>query len=133
MLEILWIVGALVLGLHGLLHLMGFFAYWPLALIPDLAYKTAILGGQLELGAVGMRAFSVLWLVVAVGYFATCLAMIGRWRRWQQVLLAITLISFLITLLDWQAAFRGTFIDFAILVVFLISSQSIKLIPARGP
>ena len=132
MVGLLWIAGALFLGLHGLIHLMGFFAYWPLVVLPDLAYKTSILGGQIELGAVGMRTFSILWLVAALGFFATSVAMIGRWHRWQSVLLSMTLISFVVTLLDWSAAYRGTIIDVTILIVFLIASQTIKLIPARG-
>jgi len=132
MLDILWVAGGLFLGMHGLVHLMGFFAYWPLAVIPDLAYKTAILGGQVELGVVGMQAFSILWLIPSLGFIATSVAMIGRWNRWQSVLLVVTLISLVVTLLDWQVAFMGTAIDLAILIIFLISSQSTKLIPARG-
>ena len=132
MLELFWIAGALVLGMHGLIHLMGFFAYWPLAIVPDLAYKTTILGRYVDLGSVGMRAFSILWLVPALGFFAVAIAMIGRWPRWQPVLLAVTLISFVVTALDWTVAFRGTIVDVVILLVFLVVSQSRKLVPARG-
>ena len=126
------IAGGIFLGMHGLIHLMGFFAYWPLAIIPDLAYKTTILGGQIELGAVGMRAFSILWLVPALGFFATSIAMIGRWPRWQTVLLAITFISFIVTSLDWTVAFRGSIIDMIILIGFLVAARTTKLIPVRG-
>ena len=51
--------------LHGLIHLMGFVAYWPLAKVPDLPYKTSLLDGRLELGVAGMRLFSLLWLLAA--------------------------------------------------------------------
>ena len=132
MLELFWIAAALVLGMHGLIHLMGFFAYWPLAIIPDLAYKTTILGGYVDLGSVGMRAFSILWLVPALGFLAVAIAMIGRWPRWQPVLLAITLISFVVTALDWNVALRGTVVDVVILLLFVVVSQSRKLVPARG-
>lgn len=85
MVSILWITGAVLLGMHGLIHLMGFFAYWPLALIPDLTYKTTILAGQVDLQAIGMRAYSILWLIPALGFIAVATAIILRWARWQQV------------------------------------------------
>ncbi|MBA3875142.1 MAG: ABC transporter permease [Anaerolineae bacterium] len=132
MVDIFWIIGAIFLGLHGLVHLMGFFAYWPLMVIPDLAYKTTILGGQMDLGGVGMRAFSILWLIPSLGFLAIASAMIRRWPRWQPVLLAITLISFLVTALDWTVAFRGILVDVAILVGFLIASRRTRLIPVQG-
>ncbi len=126
-----WIVAALFVGLHGLIHLMGFFAYWPLVTIPAFAYKTTILAGQLELDAVGMRAFSILWLVPALGFMATSIAMIGRWPRWQSDILVVTLISILITLLDWKMAFGGTMMNVFILIAFQFAPQTIKLIPVR--
>jgi hypothetical protein len=132
MIDALSFTGALFLVLHGLVHLMGFFAYWPLATIPDLPYKTAVLAGQLELGAVGIQIFSIFWLIPALGFAATSIAMIGRWHRWQSVLLTMTIISFVVTVLDWQVAFRGTIIDLAILLVLLIASQTRKAVPARG-
>lgn len=128
MVEIFLIIGAIFLGMHGLVHLMGFFAYWPLMVIPELAYKTTILGGQMDLGVVGMRAFSILWLVPSLGFLAIAAAMIGRWPRWQPVLFGITLISFIVTALDWTVAFRGTIIDIVLLIGFLIISRSTRLI-----
>ena len=63
MIRILAILLAVVTGLHGLIHLMCFVAYWPLGEIKDLPYKTTLLGWKLDLGAGGMRLFSVVWLV----------------------------------------------------------------------
>jgi len=51
-----------IVGLHGLVHLMGFVAYWPLKEVPELAYKITFLAGRLELGASGTRIYSVFWL-----------------------------------------------------------------------
>ncbi len=132
MVSILWITGAVLLGMHGLIHLMGFFAYWPLALIPDLTYKTTILAGQVDLGAIGMRAYSILWLIPALGFIAVATAIILRWARWQQVFIAMTLISIVVTLLDWSVAFRGTLLDFVILIVFVAATQKSRIVAARG-
>jgi len=45
MIRILSISVAVIAILHGLIHLMGFVAYWPLAKVPDLPYKTILLDG----------------------------------------------------------------------------------------
>jgi hypothetical protein len=60
MLPLLSIAIVVLLGIHGLIHLMGFVAYWPLKEMPQLAYKTAFLNGRLELGANGTRIYSML-------------------------------------------------------------------------
>jgi hypothetical protein len=39
MLPLLSIAIVVLLGIHGLIHLMGFVAYWPLKEMPQLAYK----------------------------------------------------------------------------------------------
>lgn len=39
---VLYGVAALII-VHGLVHLMEFVAYWPLATVPDLPYKTALI------------------------------------------------------------------------------------------
>lgn len=48
MLKLLPVVLVIGLGIHGLIHLMGFVAYWPLKDVPELAYKTAFLGGRVR-------------------------------------------------------------------------------------
>ncbi|MCB0036256.1 MAG: hypothetical protein KDE51_19630, partial [Anaerolineales bacterium] len=47
---------------HGLIHLLGFVAYWPLAEIGELPYKTTLLNGRFDIGSTGMRLYSLSWL-----------------------------------------------------------------------
>ena len=67
MLRIAFFIAVGIAVIHGLIHLMGFVAYWPLAEIAELPYKTTLLNGRFQLGQSGMRLFSVLWLLTAVG------------------------------------------------------------------
>jgi hypothetical protein len=55
------------LGIHGLIHLMGFVGYWLLKEVPELTYKTTFQESRLEPGANGTRLYSVLWLFAAIG------------------------------------------------------------------
>ena len=106
--------------LHGLIHLMGFVAYWPLANLPDLPYKTSRLSGRLELGAAGMRLFSLLWLLAALGWvIAGALLAFGR-PAWAPLMLGAAVLSLVICMLDWGVAFRGALIDLGFLLVLLV-------------
>jgi hypothetical protein len=132
MIRILAISLAVIAILHGLIHLMGFVAYWPLANVPDLPYKTSLLDGRLEMGPAGMRLFSLLWLLVAIGWvIAGALLAFGRpaWAPW---MLGATLLSLVICILNWGVAFRGAFIDLGFLVVLFVAF-GLRMQPAQLP
>ena len=117
MLRVLSISFVVIAILHGLIHLMGFVAYWPLGKISELPYKTTLLGGRWDIGLGGMRAFSLLWLLAALGFVIAAIALaLGR-SFWAPLMLAAVLLSMVICILDWRAAFRGALID----VVFLLA------------
>jgi len=120
MVRILSISFAVIAVLHGLIHLMGFVAYWPLANVPDLPYKTNLLNGQLELGAAGMRGFSLLWLLATLGWIISgALLAFGR-PAWAPLMLGAALLSLVICILDWGVAFRGALIDLVYLVILFV-------------
>ena len=108
------------LALHGLVHLMGWLAYWPLGAIAELPYKTTLFDGTWNLGDGGMRIFSVLWLIVALGFIAAAIGVLTRQPWTAQVLVSATLLSLVITGLDWGAAFLGTAIDGVVLAALLV-------------
>lgn len=105
------------LMLHGLVHLLGAAAYLRLAEVPQLAYKTNFLGGRVDLGARGTTVFGVLWVVAAIGFLACGIGLLFG-ARWQQPLLVgVTLLSLVLTALDWEVAYAGAVIDAVILLV----------------
>jgi hypothetical protein len=121
MLRTLTILFTLFAALHGLVHLAGLVAYWPLAAISNLPYKTTLLGGRWEVGAGGMRLFSLLWLLAAVLYLVAVLGLALGKPWWAPWMLAATLFSLVLCLLDWSAAWRGALIDlFLLLILFVV-------------
>jgi hypothetical protein len=44
---------------HGLIHVMGLVAYTGFGSVPDLPYKTTVLGGWIDLGSFGTALFGV--------------------------------------------------------------------------
>ncbi len=129
MLKLFTIAMVVLLGIHGLIHLMGFVAYWPLKEVPELTYKTTFLGGRLELGVNGTRLYSVLWLLAAIGFVAASVALLAGWDWGQPTLLAVTVLSLAVTVLDWAPAFRGAVINGVILAALLLGPQLARFLP----
>jgi len=128
MLRVISIVLVVIMGVHGLIHLLGFVAYWPLREVPELAYKTTFLGGRLVLGAGGTRLYSVVWLLVAIAFVAVGLGLVAEADWAQSVLVAATVASLIVIALDWTPAFRGALVDVAILVLLAVGPQLLRLI-----
>ena len=121
MLRIAFFIAVGIAVIHGLIHLMGFVAYWPLAEIAELPYKTTLLNGRFQLGQSGMRLFSVLWLLTAVGLVGAAVGLAVKQSWWLPVMSAAVVLSLVITVLDWSNAFRGTMISLVILVPLLLA------------
>ncbi|MDD5467090.1 MAG: hypothetical protein PHS96_04735 [Anaerolineales bacterium] len=120
MIKILAIVAIVIVTLHGLIHLMGLIAYWPLGKLAELPYKTTLLDGRWEIGAAGTRLFSLVWLLAGLGFLMAALGLgLGR-SWWAPVLLGASLLSLMLCILDWRAAFRGVWINVAILLGLLV-------------
>jgi hypothetical protein len=131
------IIAAVVLGLHGVIHLMGTAAYLKLTEVQGLPYKTTVLAGRWDLGEVGITIFGVLWGVVALGFIITPVAWLMNKTWWQPALLAVTLLSLILTILDWETAKTGAIISFTNLAIlwlwplFTANSREAKMV-VRG-
>lgn len=110
------IIISVVVGLHGLIHLMGFSVYLKLAEIEGLSYKTNVLNGRWEVGEGGIKLFGILWLLVAVGFIVAAVALSTQQAWASSTLLIVTIFSLLITGLDYTEAYAGIGINAAILL-----------------
>ncbi len=109
-----------LIALHGVIHLLGFAAYWPLAEIAELPYKTSLFNGRWELGESGMRSFSTLWLIVAAGLVGSAAGLALKQAWWLPLMSAAVLLSLIICVLDWQNAWRGAIISLVALIPLLL-------------
>jgi len=114
---------AVLLTLHGLVHLMGLVAYWPIATLQGIPYKTTLLDGRWDLGKTGTRLFSMVWLVTAIGFVIAAAGMVTHQDWWQAALAGVTLLSLVIAALDVRAAFIGAVIDILILVSLVVGPR----------
>ncbi|GAA4001497.1 hypothetical protein GCM10022631_10080 [Deinococcus rubellus] len=106
----------IILALHGLIHLLGFAAYLRLVTVATLPYKTTFLNGRLDLGVVGTSVFGLAWGVAALGFVLVAAAFLLRWGWWRPTLIAVTLLSLVLTILDAGVAFAGVAVNIMILL-----------------
>jgi hypothetical protein len=114
------VIIAMVLIMHGLIHLMGTASYLQLATVQGLPYKTALLGGRWQVGDTGIHVFGALWLIPAIGFVVAAIALLVGWAWWQPLLIGVTLVSLVLTLLDSSTAYAGVVINIVILAVLLL-------------
>lgn len=114
---------ALVLALHGLVHLMGTAVYMKLGTLEGLPYKTTLLDGRWDLGEGGIRVVGAVWAVAAAAFVAAAVGWVGGWDAWRPVLLGATLLSLLLTTLDATRAPVGIAVNLAILLLLWLAPQ----------
>jgi hypothetical protein len=111
---------AVVVGLHGVAHLVGFAVPWHLLASPETPYKTTVLSGLVDLGHGGIRAVGVIWLVSAL---ACMLAGSALWEgaSWSvPFATAVLLFSLALCLTGLPEARIGVFVNVALLAIFLV-------------
>jgi hypothetical protein len=114
-------LGAFVLGVHGIVHFLGTAVYLGLAEVADFRYKTTLLGGAVDVGDAGMRVFGILWAVAAVGFVVSAGAVLTDWDQWRLVVIAVAIVSLILTGLDYTVAYAGVVVNLGILTAVAIS------------
>ena len=108
-------LAAVLLAVHGLIHLIGFVVPWGIAQVEGFPYRTSALDGAVALGEPGVRLVGVAWLVLAVGFVV---AGIATWRRaaWATPLTAVLAVgSIVVCVPGLPEAVFGIVVDAAIL------------------
>jgi hypothetical protein len=120
----MYILLALVLFGHGFAHLPGFIAYWKLAELKEMPYKTTILSGNINIGDWGIRVFGFLWLATAIAFVASSIGTGARFPWWQPVTLITSVFSLLLCIIGWPDARYGVFINIALIAFLLVNKQT---------
>jgi hypothetical protein len=126
MTRVVLILASIVLILHGVVHLMGTTVYLKLGNVEGLPYKTSLLGGRWDVGAVGIGLFGLLWGVVALGFIVSAVAMLIGWEWWQPALIGVTIASLLLTVFDWSSAYAGAILNTLILIALWLGPHLIR-------
>ena len=108
-------ISAILLALHGVIHLIGFVTPWRIATLEGFAYRTSVFNGALEVGDLGARVIGLVWLGLTFGFLA---AGYGIWRRsrWAVELTGVLAVaSLVVCTLGLPESGAGVVIDAVIL------------------
>lgn len=109
------LVGAALVALHGLIHLIGFVAPWRIATVDGFPYRVTTLGGLADLGELGARVVGLVWLACAIGFIVAGIG-IARRAPWALPLTSVlAVVSIIVCVLGLPEAVAGTVVNVAIL------------------
>jgi hypothetical protein len=114
---------AIYLIVHGIIHVIGFVTNFQIAEFEEITYSTTVLDGRLEIGDVGARVLGIVWLLVAVAFVVSGVAIFFSPSWWWSFTLAVTVVSLILTILGWPDARFGVLANVVILVFLFIGPR----------
>lgn len=124
--RVLRTVGALVLAVHGLVHLMGVALLWRWGEPGELRYADV----HPEAGSAAGMAVGGTWLVAVVLFLLTAGLLAARRPTWRPVGLLASLVSIAVLLPSAPIAWAGLIVDAAVLVALAVASATRQPRPA---
>jgi hypothetical protein len=109
---------ALLMALHGIAHLVGFFGAWRLA-PQTVPYASSVLGGRLEMGDAGIRLLGAFWLLVAIGFWVASAAALTDRPWWSSMAIGVAIASLLLSLVQWPESRIGVLVNLVIIAAIV--------------
>ena len=117
--------------IHGIAHLPGFLVPWRLAAPAEMPYTTTVLGGTADLGTVGIRVVSIVWLFAALAFVVAGVATFLDDAAWRTLAVAATLASLALTVLGWPYSRIGLGLNL-LLLAYLFGGAKLGWLPEGG-
>lgn len=114
------VLGMLLLA-HGVAHLVGFLVPWRLFEAADLPYGTTIFAGRVDVGPTGIRLVGLVWLVVALAFMASAVAVWTASPQALSALLPLALASIVLCAAGWPAAKIGVPVNLGLLAFVVLN------------
>ena len=112
---------AAILAAHGLAHLVGFVSSWRLATLPELPYTTTTFGGRFDLGDAGIRLVGLLWLVTALAFMGSAVAVAVDARGAAGFAGVVTIASLCLCAAQWPDTRIGLVVNIGLLAALLFA------------
>lgn len=112
---------AILLLLHGLVHLVGFIG--PFQLVRRAPYQISLLGEELDASDLGAKLVGVLWLVVAAAFAVAAAAVFVDASWWPTCTAVVATFSLLLCILGWPGSKVGVPVNLTILLAMLVATQ----------
>jgi hypothetical protein len=110
---------AFLLAAHGIAHLPGFLVAWKIRELEGLSYRTTIFGTSMDVGARGIRAIGVAWMLAAIAFVLLAAAVAVHSGPWREALPIVLVISVLLCAVGWPEARIGIVANAVIALLLL--------------
>ena len=117
---------ALLLGIHGLIHVIGFAVPWRLAIIEGSPFGTTVAWGMADVGEGGARLLGVAWLVVGAAFVVAAEMVWRRSPTWTATVLVTSVASLGVCILGSPAAIAGVVVDLAVLGWLAFAARPVR-------
>ena len=112
---------AVLMTLHGIAHLVGFAGAWQLSAAANVPYRTTVLGGHVDLGAAGIRAIGLLWVMAALAFVTVSAGAVLHTEWWLGAAVLVALGSLALTILELPEARIGAMVNVVLLAILLVA------------
>ena len=117
----------ILMGLHGIAHLVGFVGSWQLAgAASNIPYKTTLLSGRLHFGGAGVRAMGMFWLITAVVFLSVAVGALTSQSWWILGALGVLVFSLVLCIVALPETRIGIGVNLALLGL-LLAGQSAQM------
>ncbi|HVS05787.1 MAG TPA: hypothetical protein VHK65_06430 [Candidatus Dormibacteraeota bacterium] len=116
---------AAILGLHGVIHAIGFAATWRLGQINAISTTPTFPSG-LGSGTTLVQFLGLLWLLLAVAFVGAAVGVASGAGWWRLLAAAAAVLSLVLCLAWWNDAKFGLAIDIAILAGLAITTWVVR-------
>ena len=86
-------------------------------------YLNDILSGKADLGDTGIRIIGLLWLLAALAFVFTGIAVILQLSIWYVFTMIISIYSFILCIIGWPDSRNGVFINLVIIIFLIVGSR----------
>ncbi len=114
---------AIIIVLHGLVHLMGLVSYLKLGEVQGLPYKTTVLDGRINLGNNGIGIYGGLWGVATLGFVFAAIGLLLNSSWWLPLLTTTAVFSLILTMVDLNVAMAGVVVNVALLILAWVAPR----------
>jgi hypothetical protein len=121
------IVIAILLGLHGLIHALGFAATWQLGQVNAISSVPSF-PSDFAPGSALPRLLGVLWLLLLFAFLGSAVGLAARSPWWKALLVAAAVVSLVLCLVWWNDAKFGLAID--VVILFILATTTWVVRPA---
>jgi hypothetical protein len=121
-------MAAVLVALHGVIHLIGFASLSRIATLEGFAYRTTVLGGVMDIGDGGVRLIGLVWLALTFGFLAVGYA-VWRGKPWA---VGLTGVFAVVSLIVCVAGLPKTAAGAAINVVILATVSYVAFDKSRS-